>query len=807
MPEPVRHFSVQALCQGVDGARNEGGGWIPGRARQGQRVHSQHQQRALAEGAQVEVPVSWRGEILGEVLELSGRADLVDEHGVVEELKTVLASAEGMRRFKAADFPGHALQALLYAWMLKPRETVRARLRVVNLGDGQERIFELERPADELVATLEAQVALARSREQESDLARMARLGRARSLDFPYGSYRPGQRALMHEVEHALSQGRILALNAPTGLGKSISVLLPALRSAMEAGRRVFFCTAKNTGREAALQVARALNSKQLSVTAVAMSSREGMCPAETYFCHEDHCPLLKGMQPRLEQALKELAALPIVEREDLVSAGVKHRVCPHEIALCLTESRDLVVGDYNYVFDPQVRIRRLFVEGDPADFVLVVDEAHNLAPRARGWFSESLSLETVDSLREHVRGELAGGDLFHGGPLQRPLGGLARALERLAEFFGRVEEMVEGDFHFAYDGGAQAISARFDQEALESVLGLYERHLVDLLLTRTLMGQVQAKDPLVDFYRQLDHFVGLCREDKSSLSQILRVEPAFETPPRVVVEVCCAWAGDWVGEQVEAFPGAVLFSATLRPWDWHLGELGLKGNTRLATLAAPSPFSESNRNLLIFEGLSSRWRDRQRGMGTLARLVAESFQRVGGNTAVFLPSFAYLRSLRQHLPAGLSLLVHEGELDTLARAALLKKLERGGPHLLLTVMGGIFAEAVDFPGRMLEAALVIGPGLPQLSHDRELARLWYEGRGENGFDQAYRLPGLCRVLQAAGRVIRRPEDRGSIVLICDRFSQAENMAVIEEFYEARPIQLELPGEVLRMLEDFHASA
>ncbi len=805
MPE-IRHFSVQQLCQQVEGGRNEGGGWIPGRARQGQRVHGERQQRALAEGARVEVPLTWRGILLDEEVEIGGRADLVDEHGKVEELKTVLASAEGFRRFRATDFPGHSLQALLYAWMMKPRDMVRASLRIVNLGDGQERVFELERPAQELLAELETQVALARAREAEADSSRRERLERARGLAFPFPSHRPGQRSLMAEVELALGQGRILALNAPTGLGKSISVLLPALRCAMEAGRRVFFCTAKNTGREAALQVARALNRETTTVKAVAISSREGMCPAEIYFCHEDHCPLLKGMAPRLEAALRELSTQPLVEREDLVAAGVRHRVCPHEIALCLTETRDLVVGDYNYVFDPQVRIRRLFVEGDPQDFVLVVDEAHNLAPRGRSWFSESLARETVEALRLRLREELAGGDLFQGGPLQRPLKGLDKALDRLETFFGRAEEMVEGDFHFAYDNGGQALSALFGQDELESVLGLYERHLVDLLLTRTLMGQVQAKDPLVDFYRQLDHFVTLCRERKESLSQILRVEPGEALEARLRLEVCCSWAGDWISEQMSRFPAAVLFSATLRPWDWHLGELGLKGEARLATMAVPSPFPEANRNLLIFEGLSSRWRDRQRGMGTLARLVAEAFGRVGGNTAVFLPSFAYLRALRQHLPPQLPLLVHEGELDPAARAAVLKKLERGQPHLLLTVMGGIFAEAVDFPGRMLEAALVVGPGLPQLSHDRELARLFYEGRGESGFDQAYRLPGLCRVLQAAGRVIRRPEDRGSIVLICDRFSQLDNLDIIEEFYGARPVQLELPGEVLERLELFHGT-
>jgi DNA excision repair protein ERCC-2 len=610
----------------------------------------------------------------------------------------------------------------------------------------------------------------------------------------------------MQDVENALVRSRLLLLNAPTGLGKSVSVLLPALRTAMAAGRRVFFCTAKNTGREAALQVARALNRGQTCVTAVAMSSREGMCPAEVYFCHEEHCPLLKGMAPRLEEALRELAEVPLVDREELVAAGLRHRVCPHEIALALTETRDLVVGDYNYVFDPQVRIRRLFVEGDPQDFVLVIDEAHNLAPRGRSWFSGELSRDAVAALSRHLQVELAGGDLFQGGPLQRPLRGLAKAAQRLEDFFGRVEEMVDGDFEFAYDDGVRAGSAPVDPEERGAVLALDERHLVDLLLTRVLMGLVVEKDPAVEFYRGLDRFVTLAREEKDSRRSLVLVRPCPEGPPGLVLEIRCSWAGDWIQEQVARFPAAVLFSATLRPWDWHLGELGLRGESRLETMAAPSPFPPGHRNLVIFEGMSSRWRDRRRGLPLLGRLVADCFRRVGGNTAVFLPSFAYLRSLRQQLPPGLPLLVHDGELEQTARLALLRKLERRSPHLLLTVMGGIFAEAVDYPGRMLEAALVISPGLPQLSHERELARLWYESRGESGFDQAYRLPGLCRVLQAAGRVIRRPDDRGSIVLFCDRFSQADNLAVIEEFYDARPLQLELPGELLDNLEGFHGT-
>jgi DNA excision repair protein ERCC-2 len=485
---------------------------------------------------------------------------------------------------------------------------------------------------------------------------------------------------------------------------------------------------------------------------------------------------------------------------------GLRHRVCPHEVALALCESRELVIGDYNYVFDPQVRIRRLFVDGDPDEWVLAVDEAHNLAARARGWFSETLSPADLALAGEALELRLAGGDLFHGGALQQACRGMRQALGNLRTWMDGAEEMLDGEFEFQREPGEAAFSAVFDLEALEALRGEWERHLVAYLLSCVLQGLHQARDPLLDFHRRLERFVELAARPGEAMHRVIRFEVQPDETVRPVFEVLCSWAGDWLGGQLERVAASVLFSATLKPWEWNLRELGLEGDSRVLTLEVPSPFPPENRLLAIHEGLSSRWRDRRRGLPALARLVAGVFGRVAGNTAVFLPSFAYLRDLRSRLPADLPLLVHDGSLEPALREALLRRLQRGGPKLLLTVMGGIFAEAVDYPGRMLECALVVGPGLPQLSHERELARLYYEGRGESGFDNAYRLPGLTRVLQAAGRVIRRPEDRGSILLLCDRFSELENLTLIEEFYGQRPIQTESEGELLALVERFHAA-
>lgn len=800
---PLR-LSVQALCSLMPGQAegNAGGGWIPGRSRQGQRAHQRLQER-LRDQTDAEVPLEWEGVIHGRPVLLGGRADLIDRDGRVEEIKTVLMSSSSFKRVGAKAFPGHVMQALLYAWMHQPRDIIKARLRLVNLTDGEERVLDVERPAAEILQFLETQLALYQARQDAQDREKQSRLERSRRITFPFDTYRPGQRALLQDVENALQRGRTLLLNAPTGLGKSVSVLLPALQAAMGSGRKVFFCTAKNTGRHAALEVVKAINAKQSCITAVALSSREGMCTAETYFCHEEHCPFLQGFADRLDAALLELLEVEIVDRDLLMDTGVKHRVCPHELALCLSESRDLVVGDYNYVFDPQVRIRRHFVEGDPEQFLLVVDEAHNLAPRARSWFSSELGLVEVEELLERCLVDLSGGDLFHEGPIQRSVKGMQQALEKLRALILQAPEREDGEFHFAGEN-LQALSARFDVEELQWIRHRYEGRLVEYMLACVMLGLTEGRDPYVMYYRKLDRFVELCLRDDEAIRQVVRVSRDHEGRVEPAMEIHCSWAGDWLSEQLARFPAAVLFSATLKPWEWITGELGLDGCESLERHSVPSPFPPENRNLVIFEGFSSRWRDRSRGMNFLARLVRESFDRVGGNMAVFLPSFSYLRSLRDVLGPGLPLLVHDGSMEPRLREALLKRLRRGGPHLLLSVMGGVFAEAVDYPGSMLECAIMVGPGLPQLSHERELARLYYEGRGESGHEKAYRLPGLIRVLQSAGRVLRRPEDRGSIILLGERFSEWDNLQLIEEFYEARPAQEESLAELLECLARFH---
>lgn len=812
-------IGVRELCErGFDGGiewSSLGRGWIPGRARQGQLAHQRLQRAAMDADPEIlcELPVEWSGTLLDREVELHGRIDLLHPDGTVEEIKTVLAQANRLAGFRETDFPGHAMQALLYAWMHEPREILHARLRLINLADGAERVFELERKASELLQFLEAQVALAISASQHRMGLVRARTALSRKLRFPYDEHRPGQRELIRDVENAVQRGQHLLLSAPTGLGKSVGVLLPALRAGLASGRRVFFCTAKNTGREAALRVREALALKGAEVPTLAMASRESMCPAEVYYCHEEHCPFLSGLAQRLPAALADLRDEGVVGSAQLVAAGVRHRVCPHEIALALSETRELVVGDYNYVFDPGVRIRRLFVEGDPAEWVVVVDEAHNLPPRARGWFSETLSHEDLALAEEALAQRIAGGDLFHGGALQQACRGLLKAVGRLRVWMDGFEEMLDGDFEFQRDPERQVFGAVFDLTALEEIRGHWERHLVAYLLTSVLNGIVQARDPLLDFHRRLERFAELAARPGEAMHRVIRVEapgrgaaglPLVAGGATLVFEVLCSWAGDWLGEQLARFGASVLFSATLKPWDWNLRELGLAGDARATTLEAASPFPPGNRNLVIHEGLSSRWKDRRRGLPALARLVEGVFARVGGTTAVFLPSFAYLRDLRERLSPGLPLLVHDGSLEPALREALLKRLQQGGPWLLLTVMGGVFAEAVDYPGRMLECAVVVGPGLPQISHERELARLYYEGRGESGFDNAYRLPGLTRVLQAAGRVIRRPEDRGSILLLCDRFSEWENLSLIEEFYGARPRQCEAEQELLEWVERFH---
>jgi DNA excision repair protein ERCC-2 len=804
----VRDFCTWAF-RGEGGAlakKESASAWIPGRARQGRLVHQRLQTEASSEqGCGIEVFLKYAGRHQDLDFRLSGRADIVRASGRVEEVKTVLLSEKAFAQLKQGSYPAHEMQALLYAWMLHKGQTVRADLRLVNLSTGNERLIQLKRPAAEIVQFIDTQVTLLQTAHTQICAEAKGRKAKGKALRFPFDSYRPRQRTMIQDVQNAMQREQILMLNAPTGLGKSIGVLLPALRTAFATGRRVFFATAKNTGRKAAFQVLEALAKKGCEVSCVAMSAREGLCLADVYFCQEASCAFLRGMEKRLPKALKSLEKRAVVDRAELMQAGMDCEVCPHELALALCETRDLVVGDYNYALDPRIRIRRLFVEGDPKDFVMVVDEAHNLAPRARDWFSSSLSMQELEEMRDELGRRQMTGGLFHGGDaLDAALKGMHKVVLALIVFMQDWESMLSEDFQFARDASEMCFGAHFHQDEMQRLQSNYERHVLQFILRTVLQGVAEGKDPVIDFHYKLERFTQLASRREPSMRQVIRLNPTTGT--HLFFEVICTWAGDWLHENLQKMASTVLLSATLKPWDWHGSELGLQKLDRLEQLSVPSSFPPENRCLLLHEGLSSRYRERRESMGSLAQLVHNSFLAVGGNTAVFLPSFAYLRELRKALPKRLPLLVHDGTMPPNLRSALLKRLSTGGPYLLLTVMGGIFAEAVDFPGRMLESALVVGPGLPGVSHERELAKAFYESRGEEGFHKAYRLPGLCRVLQAAGRVIRRPEDRGSIVLIDDRFKSWENLSVIEESYEATPHILQSNQEVVEALRDFHGT-
>lgn len=794
-------LSVGDLCSGRlsgRGTRNEGGVWVPGRAQRGSQIHRRVEQRLLTEhtGLRAEVDLAWKGRLLEHEVLLRGRADLLHPMGLAEEIKTVLAEPGVFRRYKAEDFPGHCMQALVYSWMASEGERVYARLRLVNLLDESERVLRLESSAPEVLGFIEADLALYLERQEKTALLCGDRRVQAAAMRFPFRELRPGQQDLIDRIEAGLAADRLTVLNAPTGLGKSVSVLFPALRQALSREGRVFYCTAKNTGREAALTAFRAQLAQGAKLGCVAMSSRESLCPHEVYFCHEDHCPYLRRIEERLPAALKALEDEPVVAAAELERTGVRHTVCPHELALALAESRELVIGDFNYVFDPQVRIRRLFVDGDPSALTLLVDEAHNLPARARGYFSMELRTSQLNTLLE-LLGTRDTGDLFSGGPLRGCHAGMRRALESLLELIADSPTMATEGFRHE-----DAVAAVIDIARVQAAQAEYENAVVSYMLLRVVNGLVVPRDPLVSFYFDLSRFLELLRRDTPAMHQLLRLDP--EDPG---LEVNCSWAGDHLRECLGAVRNAVLFSATLKPWDFHLGEMGLAQEPRTLRLECASPFPAANRELLVHAGLSTRYRDRDQSLEAVRTLVTDLFDAVGGNVAVFLPSFAYLRRLNAALPAGMPVLVHEGEMEPKLRQAFLRRLSEGKPRLLLSVMGGIFAEAVDYPGDMLRAALLVGPGLPQLSYERELARLYYDGIGEEGYARAYRLPGLCRVIQAAGRVIRTPSDRGCLVFADDRFLEYSHRAVLEEYYDSPLRCFDDSGTMLQVVRRFYTSS
>ncbi len=732
----------------------------------GREAHADHQRAQARHAAYAsEIFVRHKTDVDGFTVTIQGRIDGVfrGETTLVEEIKSVVLTPLEFAALTPDIHPHYVEQLRLYCFFIAAQEQKPAmgRLVFINVADGARKEFEFTGPFDDCATLITERVRVLIAQAIEEERRHAARRSLAATLSFPHAKPRHHQDEMIAAVERALATGRHLLVNAPSGIGKTAGALFPVVKDALAHDRRVFFVTAKNTQQAVALETLR----KMETPTAVAFRARENMCIHSVYACREEFCPFLQMIAYKAQQtgALRRLLEKRIITPEMIMEAGHGASVCPFELALMLAEMTDVIVCDYNYVFDPQVYFRRFFLDEDYSDAVLVIDEAHNLLPRATDYYSPRLRR---DQLHE------AGQNLRHVEPslardLRQWLGALDDVFESLVRRRG--DEYSQLDEEESGRGGVEKFVIEPPRARFDELKSAFQKLSIRYLLDKTASGRAIPDDPVEEFFSEFVRYGAVLAMEGEEFSHV------FDASSPQALQIVCKDPSRLLAERLDGFHSVIAMSATLAPMEFYRQMLGFDA-ARTDTLSLPSPFPKENRRIIVVPNVLTTYHARAAHYGKIAEIIAATAQARRGNYMALFPSYEFLQSVAKRLPPGeWELLAQEPRLNETQRAALLASLQTTEPpKLVLAVQGGLFAEGVDFAGEQLIGVIVVSPALPQVAFERELMRRYYDQKYGKGFEFAYLYPGMNRVIQSVGRLIRAETDRGVAVLVCQRFKQTQ---------------------------------
>ncbi|MBR4039671.1 MAG: hypothetical protein IKJ11_06170 [Clostridia bacterium] len=715
------------------------------RMQEGAIAHRARQSSALETGYRKETALSANYEGKALILHVTGRADGVFEREggmtVIEEIK--------LGGEKQPLIPAHRAQAAMYGHMLASSEQMqRVTLRVLYVdAKGRElAVYEEIRTAGELMEEFNTLCAAAAAWEEKKLARRISRDASLSTLPFPFDAYREGQRRFAANVYVALREKKRLFAQAPTGIGKTMAALYPALRAIGEGRcQRAVFLAARTTGRRSALDAMDRLVRAGASVLTTEITAKDKICPREMRDCRPDVCPLASGFYDRLPMALEQALSMRVLGREDIARLAARHSVCPFELSLEIAALSDVAVCDYNYVFDPLVKMDRLVQCTGGAS--LLVDEAHQLAPRVRDAYSSELSLDALKALRRE-----AGRQLGRKGRLYRALTDAIRAMKDIA---------AQENFS-ALTAPPEAICRTLERvrEAAGEQLAL-GAGAVAMDSFSLAAGYLFAADRFDERYALI----------ASGGEKHAKIELVLLSAAREILEA------------TKRARGTVYFSATLAPFDAAKKMLGSEEGD--ACLFLPSPFDPSQLSASVAP-VDIRYASREKTAPQVAQAIHAHLTAHSGNTIVFFPSYSYMARIAELL------LGIDDSLETLSgmiretrgmkeeeKNAILSLFEGKERVILLAVLGGAFSEGIDLPGDRLKNVIIVSTGLPQPDEKLKAMQAYYDSIGEDGFYLCMTLPGMIRVIQAAGRLIRTTSDTGTLLLIDSRYRYAGIRALL----------------------------
>lgn len=619
------------------------------------------------------------------------------------------------------------------------------------------------------------------------------RLPSMKNIKFPYRFVREGQSEFVRRAYKIIVRGGVLYGSAPTGTGKTVSALFPAIRAMGEGkGQKTFYLTPKETTANAAIDCINLLCEGGAIIRAVKLTAKEKAC-SNGVRCRENRDSCQNAKCNKLSEAALALygLALPVITAKEIDAVAREYTVCPYELSLTYSELCDVVICDFNYLFDPQVYIRRFFTLG--GDYIFLIDEAHNLPDRAREMYSASL---TEAEISEPSESELLG-------PFSATKENSRNAAIAFREILYKyIKEEIRRDEEEGEIGATHLKDVPFElYDIFDKLLMIVEDEIFDTFSAKD-DEKAARLNLLRGYYYKIKKFRTVMQRFNSSFETFIFLKDGI-----ISAKLYCIDTGKEISERLDKGRAAVFFSATLKPLYYYKSLLGGDGTTD--SLDVDSPFEREQLSVSIMDKISTRYREREDTLLSVCRAIAATVSAKRGNYMIFSPSFAYSEALAKAFAAKypkIKILSQKKNATRAEKAEFLAEFSKESDSYLIgfCVMGGIYAEGIDLVGDSLIGAVIVGIGMPSLSYEREAIAAYYDEKYEEGKQFAYVYPGMNRVLQAAGRVIRRESDKGVIVLIDDRFDDPIYKKIMPKLWGGLRF-ISTPKELRESLDKFWA--
>ena len=673
---------------------------------------------------------------------LEGRADGIIDFGstaIIDEIKSTIVPLE---EYYESQRDWHLGQAKCYALMYaheKHYDSVSIRLTYIHQVDKSQLIKTFDYLTSELEAEIEKLLKEYIEFFKIIFNKKIRRNESAKSIPFPFNKFRAGQKELAKYSYGIAQNGGILFAEAPTGIGKTISTLFPTVKSfANGENEKIFYLTAKNSGKDMAFNAAKMLINNGLDASAIEILAKDKVCFCPGKACNPDECPYAKGYYTKIREVIKtSITNKELFETSDISEIARHYAICPFELSLDLSLYTDIIVCDYNYFFDPIVYLKRFF-DSDASNVIILVDEAHNLVPRSRSMYSASFDLFKYKQVKH---------SLIHFEHKK-----FKNAQARMTKLFNRYMDLPLGNTRID-------MFKKTDLKAMENYL------LACSDINKNHYSVVS--DEFTDFYFDVNKFVKLLDfyDDTFALYVTRKDEKNLE------FNLFCIDPSQQLKRTIDQVKGKIFFSATLSPTQYYIDVIGQYNFNPMLLL--PSPFDKNNFKLLVAPKVSIKYKNRQETIQTVVDYIKEFVSYKVGNYFIYVPSYEYLNMIAPYLISdNFELIVQERDMKEEEKEQFLSCFVENPKKTMLgvAVLGGAFSEGIDLEGERISGVVVIGVGMPQLCFERNLIRDYYDRTKQKGYEYAYIAPGINKVMQALGRVIRSEKDRGVALLIDDRY-------------------------------------